>query len=388
MRKKLNTKHLAIMALMVAISIILARWLVFYITPASRINLGNIPVMLAGLLLGPVAGLLTGVVSDLLGAFMSGYGLLPPITIGAAGLQLITVFEIAVYMDRLKYLLASNQYMQSIVLETGNVQEAADTIKGIYDMGQTIFNMPCAFILPITVSVIPAISSNLTLKKDHEVRQTEESAARITGLLSLPCSVGLLLLAEPVMSLLGSCKGDQLVLGGQLMGTLGISIFFYAIIQYTNALLQSHGYAHVPVINMLVCGVVRLAVVYLLAGNPYLGILAVPLAGLGCYICIAVLNMICIRKLVPQKPKLMTNLLRAVPSALIMGAAAYGTYFFMIKFLGLTADSRAHSILLCGGPILVGAIVYFVCVALTKAITREDCLLLPKGEKIADLLHL
>ncbi|MBE6037572.1 MAG: folate family ECF transporter S component [Clostridiales bacterium] len=89
MRKKLNTKHLAIMALMVAISIILARWLVFYITPASRINLGNIPVMLAGLLLGPVAGLLTGVVSDLLGAFMSGYGLLPPITIGAALFGLI-----------------------------------------------------------------------------------------------------------------------------------------------------------------------------------------------------------------------------------------------------------------------------------------------------------
>ena len=72
------------MALLVAISIILARLLVFYITPAARINLGNIPVMLAGLLLGPVAGILTGVVSDLLGSMMSGMAFLPPITIGAA----------------------------------------------------------------------------------------------------------------------------------------------------------------------------------------------------------------------------------------------------------------------------------------------------------------
>ena len=115
-------------------------------------------------------------------------------------------------------------------------------------MGQTIFNMPCAFILPITVSVIPAISSKLTLKQDEDVRQTEESAARITGLLSLPCSIGLLLLAKPVMSLLAGNTGNELVLAGQLMAILGVSIFFYAIIQYTNALLQSHGYAHVPVI--------------------------------------------------------------------------------------------------------------------------------------------
>ena len=311
-----------------------------------------------------------------------------PITIGAAGLQLITVFENAVYMDRLVYLLGSNQYMQNVVAETGSPNLAADTIKGIYNMSQTIFNMPCALILPITVSVIPAISSKLTLGQDGDVRQTEESAARITSLLSLPCSIGLFLLAEPVMSLLANCQGEQLALGAQLMATLGISIFFYAIIQYTNAVLQSHGYAHVPVINMLACGVVRLAVVYLLAGNPNLGILAVPLAGFGCYICIAVLNLICIRKLVPQKPKLITNLLRSLPSAVLMGAGAFATYFFMTRFLHLSTASRMHSVLLCGGPILVGVVIYFVCVVLTKAITREDCLLLPKGEKIADLLHL
>ena len=311
-----------------------------------------------------------------------------PITIGAAGLQLLTVFENAVYMDRLVYLLNSNQYMHNVVIQEGNAQAAADTLKGIYNMSQTIFNMPCAFILPITVSVIPAISSRLTLKQDQDVRQTEESAARITGLLSLPCSIGLFLLAEPVMSLLANCEGQQLVLGGKLMATLGLAIFFYAIIQYTNALLQSHGYAHVPVINMLVCGVVRLAVVYLLVSNPVLGIWGVPLGGLGCYICIALLNLLAITKLVPQKPRLLKNLLRSLPSALIMGVAVYGAYFAMTHFFHLDTASRSQSILLCGGPILVGVVVYFVCVVLTKAITREDCLLLPKGDKIASLLHL
>ena len=38
--------------------------------------------------------------------------------------------------------------------------------------------------------------------------------------------------------------------------------------------------------------------------------------------------------------------------------------------------------------IAVGVAVYVICVIKLKAITREDCLLLPKGEKIAKLLHL
>ena len=46
------------------------------------------------------------------------------------------------------------------------------------------------------------------------------------------------------------------------------------------------------------------------------------------------------------------------------------------------------NMLLCGVPIMVGVVVYFVLVVVCKAITKEDCLLLPKGEKIAKLLKL
>ena len=133
-------------------------------------------------------------------------GIAIPITIGAAGLSLLTVFETGLYMDRLVYLVESNQYMGHLVTAEVNAQDAAGTIKGIYNMSQTIFNMPCAFIVPITVSVIPAVTSFLTLCQDDQVRSTEESATRVTGLMSLPCAVGLFLLGEPVMALLGELR--------------------------------------------------------------------------------------------------------------------------------------------------------------------------------------
>ena len=56
---------------------------------------------------------------------------------------------------------------------------------------------------------------------------------------------------------------------------------------------------------------------------------------------------------------------------------------YALKTLGF--DSR---LILCGAPIAVGVLVYAIAAVKIKVITREDCLLLPKGEKIAKLLKL
>ena len=351
----------------------------------------NVGLAAAGAILGVTASCLVSAVF-MRGKFAPAYGQLPttedeaesygkvakallaiavPITIGSAGLQLLTLLETKLYMSQL---LTAN----------GLSQDVADTMKGIYDMTQTIFNMPCAFIIPITISVIPAVTEQLTLKNHDQVKETEESAARITGLLSLPCTVGLCLLAGPVMALLGDYSGEKLTLATRLMMLLGISVFPYAIIQYTNSLLQSHGYAHVPVVNMLICGAVRLVVVYLLVGNAEIGILGAPIGGVLCYCAIAVMNLLAIRRRVPQKPALMSNLLRSLLPAGIMGVAVW----LMDWGLQLVLGTDGSRVLRCGIPIAVGVVVYFVAVVLCKAITREDCQLLPKGDKIAKLLKL
>lgn len=294
-----------------------------------------------------------------------------PITIGSAGLQLLTVLEQKLYMGQL---LTAN----------GLSQDTADTMKGIYSMSMTIYNMPCAFIVPIAISVIPAIASALTLKNDRALKETEESAARIAGLISLPCSVGLCLLARPIMALLGGYTGEKLELATRLMTVLSFCVFLYAIIQYTNALLQAHGYAHIPVVNMLLAGITKLAVVYILVGNPTIGILGAPIGSVLCYTAIATMNLLSIRRVVPQKPALLTNLLRPVLPALTMGVAVFLCYRALTHLIGIDGSR----VLLCGVPIVVGVSVYLLGIVLFKTVKKEDCLLLPKGEKLAKLLKL
>ena len=238
--------------------------------------------------------------------------------------------------------------------------------------------------VPITTSVLPAITALLTTKNYDGAKATEESAARITGLISLPCAVGLSILATPVISLLGGYTGENLQLAGKILAILGVNIFFYATIQYTNVVLQSHGYAHIPVINTLLCGGVKLIVVYVLVGNPQIGIVGAPIGMALCYLCIGVMNLIAISRVVPHKPRILRNLLRPAVAAVVMGVAVFGVYRLLIMFLG---DGLSR-VFLCGIPVAVGVVAYGICVVLFKAISREDCLLLPKGDKILKILRL
>ncbi len=292
-----------------------------------------------------------------------------PITIGSAGLQILTVLETKIYMGRLLENMA---------------QQEADIQKGIYNFTQKIFNMPCAFITPITISAIPAITAFITQQEHAQAKATEESAARVTALISAPCAVGLAVLAQPVTALLGGYTQDRLVLATSLMAVLGVCILFNATVLLTNAIMQSHGHVNLPVVNMFIGGIVKLVAIYVLSGNPSIGILGTPIGSLLCYVCITVLNLVTMRKILPHAPRIAANMFRAVAAALIMGICAWGTWQGLAALLG--ADMSR--VIACGVPIAVGGCVYLFCAVKLKAITREDCLLLPKGEKIANLLHL
>ena len=308
------------------------------------------------------------------------------------------MLETGIYMDNVVGLLQSGRYEGNVVealrvqvlknypgisLEDLNTKIAAN-LKGIYNMAQTVYNLPVAFVAPITISIIPAITSHLTLKNHDGAKATAESAARITGLICMPCAVGLIVLSGPVMALLGGYSGQALELASTLMKILGVCIVFNSIVLLTNAIMQAHGHANLPVINMFIGGFLKLAAVFILTANPHIGILGTPIGSFLCYTSITALNLLTMRRCIPNTPAIMKNLIRAALAAAIMGVCTYGAWYGLHTVLG-DGGSR---VILCGAPIMVGAAVYAVAAIKLKAITRADCLLLPKGDKLARLFKL
>ena len=291
-----------------------------------------------------------------------------PITIGSAGLQIITLIDAKVVMAQL-------------IGPAGFSQDEADGLKGIYNFAQTIFNLPCSFITPITISILPAVTAQLTLRKYRQARKLEESAVRIMGLIAMPCAVGLMVLSGPVMGLLRGYTGETLTTAASLLGVLGICVIFNSTVLLTNALMQAHGYVYLPVMNMFIGGIIKVIVNYILVSNPNINIQGAPVGTLCCYLSITILNIFSMRKVIRTAPGIIRNLAKPALAAAIMGVAT----FLCSKLVSAVTGNR---LLGCGLPIAVAVAVYVVMVVLLKVITYDDCMLLPKGEKIAKLLRI
>lgn len=73
--------RLCLSALLAALSIVLGKYLSIS-TPLFRLSFENLPILMAGIFLGPLAGGIVGGVADLLGCVLVGYTINPIITLG------------------------------------------------------------------------------------------------------------------------------------------------------------------------------------------------------------------------------------------------------------------------------------------------------------------
>ena len=75
-------------ALLVALGVVFSRLLAID-AGVLRFNLGAVPVLLAGLIFGPLGGAVVGALADAIGGLLVGYTLNPFITLGAASIGFV-----------------------------------------------------------------------------------------------------------------------------------------------------------------------------------------------------------------------------------------------------------------------------------------------------------
>ena len=283
-----------------------------------------------------------------------------PITVGATGLQIFNTIGSGIILGQLQ---DSLSYTLS----------HASSLYGIYAMAQTLYLLPSALIQPLTVSIIPAVTEALTLGNRADARSKEESALRITAILALPAGAGLSVLAAPIQRLLYGYDDGTLAIAGPILMVLGIASVGYCLILVTNAILQAHGKAAYAVCATVAGGLSSLLVTSVLVSNPKIHILGAAL-GTAFYCAVALgCNMLFIRILIGEPPRIFAQLIKPATAALIMAALA-GAVF---AWLGSTAVAIASAM-----------IAYIPLVVVLKMLKLEDCQTLPKGQLIAKLLRI
>ena len=298
-----------------------------------------------------------------------------PITLGSAASSLVTLIDGKLVMSQLRTV-----YETVDGLDPAAALDAARGLYGIYTKTLSIYNLPFSMMVPLTACIIPAVSACLSRHDRLGAQRISESALRIGLLLALPMGMGLFALGGPIMGLL--YPAIDISVAGPLLSMLGLASIFVALQLLCNSVLQANGMVNLPILAVVIGGVVKLIVNYILVGNPQIRINGAPVGTLCCFAVIALLEIFIIRRSVPAPPHFAKAFVKPLIASALMAAAAWGTHGLLTGPLDMS--SRLATV----AGILVGVVVYLILVLALQIISREDLTLMPKGDKIAKILHI
>ena len=293
-----------------------------------------------------------------------------PIALGACILALLNSVDSKLCMNRLQSA-AGFSYQQAKVLY------------GVYGKAQTLFNLPAAFITPLTISIVPAISGALARGRRVDAAKISEDSMRISSVISIPMGVGLAILSRPIMGLLYPGSHEA---GPDLLAIMGAASFFVCIVLLENAILQASGKEKLTMVTLITGGLVKIVINWFLVAQPQINIYGAPVGTLFSYLVMAVMNYIFMSRELSQRPRLLRVFSGPLLSSALMALTAWAVYGLCDRLIPL---SGTLGLVLCLGlAILAAVVVYVVAAILTRSITKEDMHLIPGGEKIAKLLHM
>ncbi len=263
------------------------------------------------------------------------------------------------------------------------LEDASRTLYGNYNGALNIYNLPTSLMAAITAAVIPAVSGTLARRDRKGAARVAGSALRISALLAFPMGVGLYVLGEPIMALIFPSLTSQLA--GPLLSTLGLATVFVCMMLVCNSILQAYGFVNLPVIIMLAGGVIKIVLNYNVVVLPQVGIYGAPLGNIFCFALCLILDLIVMARVIPGRPKYIPLFAKPAAAAAVMGLGAWAVHGLLAKLLAANRLGNAVATL---AAIVVAVAIYGVLVIVLRAITKEDLSLMPKGEKIARILHL
>ncbi len=295
-----------------------------------------------------------------------------PITIGQAGMSLLNLLDQTIILGQLQNVL-------------GLAEREAAGLYGQYTFSSTLFNLPAAFLPAVTVSLIPAVSVAVARQDHREVNKVVTTSFRLISMLAIPAGVGLSVLAGPILLLLYPARRETALAATYHLQLLGAASIFVCIMLLTNSIMQAHGRVNLPIITMLIGGSVKVAVNYLVVGNPAVNIKGAPIGTLVCYGLIAVLNLAIVSHMLEKKPNYLAIFAKPVIASAAMGGTAWAVHGLLRHILhGGYVQESLCTMLAMGAAVVV----YLILVIALRMITKEDLKMIPHGAKLAKLLRL
>ncbi len=298
-------------------------------------------------------------------------------------LLVVTPFILSTFIYNLSTSMNQTIYSKICMQIKHFAQDEAATMYGIFSgKSVVITNIPIAFSSAMAAALIPGISAAFAKENIDLTKKKVDLAEKVTMMIAIPSSVGLFVLARPIMQLLFPQKAS-LDMAAALLRALAITVVFYSLSTLTNAVLQGIGKVSVPVYHAAIALVAQVIVLVVLLIGTNINLYALVFASATYSLLMCVLNARAVRKYLDYQEDMKQIFIKPFLAAAFMGLVAW----FVFMGCDLLMDSRIALI----PTLAIAIIVYFIFIIKFGAVTETEMKAVPSGTKLiraAKKLHL
>lgn len=178
-------------------------------------------------------------------------------------------------------------------------------------------DLPLILAQALYVSLVPAVSESMAVGKVEQARHRAATAMRLTWLIGLPATVGLVAAARDAYGVLFTGPGWY------VMAPLGWSTVFLMLQQTSSGILQGLGLIWLSVVNQLIGVVVKVVLTYWWTGIPRLQENGAAYATVVGFLIAAGLNLRAVRQHFSLTVGFKENIYRPLLASILMGLILY-----------------------------------------------------------------
>ena len=282
-----------------------------------------------------------------------------PITISACIVPLAQFVDSAMLLNRM--------------MVAGLSRDVALPLYGLFSgLVIRLINIPTGLALAVAMSLVPAISAAMAVHDRKAIVRQSDLGLRFAFLIGFPCSVGMSLLAEPIMAFFyaETLSAEHLQIASELLSVSSLTVVLFTVVQATSSILQGLHKQRIPMYTLLAGVACKIVLNYVLVGIPGINIHGAPISSIVCYTVSMVPNLYYVLKHGQMKFNWMGWIVR--PG---VATAAMGLIVFILR--ELLPLNRLWTL----AEVLAGVAVYIGVALLVKAITPDDFRAFRRGGK-------
>ena len=258
----------------------------------------------------------------------------------------------------------------------GYVEEEYMALQGIYSgKYDTLVNVPLSIPWALCSSVVPSLTAAVATRSRKLVHEKIDQTLRLTMVITIPCGVGFLVLASPLMVLL---YNDASKTPAYLLMLGSVVVVLYAWSSISNSIL--HGLNHIssPAKNACIALVVHLIAFVLMMTAFKMNVYALAAGNIVFAACMCWLNQRKVHKVCGFRMNIMDTFIKPLIAYAVMGIVTYAVHLALDLLIG----GRWIPTIIA---ILIGMIVYVVVILKIGTLSDEDIEALPMGARLLRL---